>query len=166
MSTNIARQSESANLIGKVMKHRVCVGASVFEIIQSENYICSGTNSTCPRAIFFFFFLKQTNRRRSTCRAFTSPCCCCAHTCTETSQFSTLNACFWFLVFFLGWGGAQSCLPPHTTDLSCRRGERCEPHQARLSQSEPLIITSQYQLQQPCTDAKTLGGLATLPYLI
>ncbi len=50
--------------------------------------------------------------------------------------------------------------------LSCRREERCELHQARLSQLEPLIITSQYQLQQPCTDAKTLRGLATLPYLI
>ena len=33
-------------------------------------------------------------------------------------------------------------------------------------QSEPLIITPQYQLQQPCTDAKPLWGLATLPYLI
>lgn len=53
------------------------------------------------------------------------------------------------------------------THRSCgKRGERCELHQARLPQSEPLIITSQYQLQQPCTDAKTLRGLATLPYLI
>lgn len=61
-----------------------------------------------------------------------------------------------------------AALPPPTSlpRLSCRGEERCELHQARLSQLEPLIITSQYQLQQPCADAKTLRGLATLPYLI
>lgn len=64
----------------------------------------------------------------------------------------TKNAGFWLL----------SCL----THYSRRKEERCELHQARLSQLEPLIITSQYQLQQPCTDAKTFRGLATLPYLI
>lgn len=47
-------------------------------------------------------------------------------------------------------------LPPTSLrHLSSTREERCELHQARFSQSEPLIITSQYQLQQPCTDAKT-----------
>lgn len=62
---------------------------------------------------------------------------------------------------------SAATLPPTLLlQLSCRRGERCELHQARLSQLEPLIITSQYQLQQPCADAKTLRGLATLPYLI
>lgn len=50
--------------------------------------------------------------------------------------------------------------------LSCRREERCELHRVRCSQLEPLIITPLYHLQQPCTDAKTLRGLATLPYLI
>ena len=54
----------------------------------------------------------------------------------------------------------------HHTPLLRKKGERCELHQAMPSQSEPLIITSQYQLQQPCADAKTLRGLATLPYLI
>lgn len=62
------------------------------------------------------------------------------------------------------WGAA--ILPPTLLTYPAGEGERCELHQARLSQLEPLIITSQYQLQQPCTDAKTLGGLATLPYLI
>lgn len=73
--------------------------------------------------------------------------------CTGTSKLRQYLKCsFWLL----------SCLPHY----SCRRVKRCELYQARLSQSEPLIITSQYQLQQPCADAKTLGGLATLPYLI
>lgn len=58
-------------------------------------------------------------------------------------------------------------LPPATPlQLSCTREGRCVLHQVRLSQLEPLIITSQYQLQQPCADAKSLRGLATLPYLI
>lgn len=59
-----------------------------------------------------------------------------------------------------------SCLPHYSSGYPAGERKRCELHQARLSQLEPLIITSQYQLQQPCADAKTLRGLATLPYLI
>lgn len=61
---------------------------------------------------------------------------------------------------------SAAILPPTLLLWLSTRGERCERHQAGLSQLEPLIITSQYQLQQPCADAKTLRGLATLPYLI
>ncbi len=59
-----------------------------------------------------------------------------------------------------------SFLPYYSSSYPAGERRRCKLHQARLPQLEPLIITSQYQLQQPCADAKTLRGLATLPYLI
>lgn len=120
----------------------------------------AGTNRTCPCALSLFLTVPYEKRTEGA--QLVALLRSHLHRNKPVQYFKCMG---FFSCFFFG-GEAPSRLPPHTTDLSCRRGERCEPHQARLSQLEPLIITSQYQLQQPCADAKTLGGLATLPYLI